>query len=69
MFGYGLCEVNVIDLWEDEEGVDEGGEVEYDGVKDNDCYVLEGVGIDDVGVDGSVVYLDIGIDCLMLVIC
>jgi hypothetical protein len=67
--GHGPCEANAIDPWEDEEGVDEGGEVEHDGVKDNDCHALEGVGIDDVGADGSVAHLDTGTDCLMLVIC
>ena len=44
----------------DEERVDEGGEVEKDGVECNDAHALQRVAVDDVGRDDRITHLDTG---------
>lgn len=61
--GHGPREADGVEPGEDEEWVDEGGEVEHDGVEDDDGHALEGVGVNDVGADGCVAHLDAGTDC------
>ena len=44
----------------DEEGVDEGGEIEEYRVEGNDAHALQRVAVDDVGRDDGVAHLDAG---------